>query len=624
MIKKLDLYVLRSFVSTLFATFFICLFVLLMQFLWKYVDEMIGKGLALSVIAEFFFYSALTLVPMALPLAILLASLMAFGNMGERLELLAMKAAGISLFRIMRPLIVGISFVCVGAFFFSNNVIPIAQVKLWTLIYSMRDTSPEIEIPENVFYSGISGYSIFVKKKDTNRNLLKDVMIYDLSKGFENITVTVADSARLQFTEDKNFLILTLYSGESFENLKSQETRNENIPYRRESFVEKQTLIEFDGNFTKVSESIMKDKYTAKNIVRLGNDIDSFRVLVDSLSLLLKEQMLREYISATNPVQLGIDTAVLSGNFNADSLFATLRTIEKKNAVSRAIRDMSASINEVSYRKYEIEDRAYLQRRHLIEWHRKFSLSFACLIFFFIGAPLGAIIRKGGLGFPIVISVFLFIAYYIIDNTGYKFAREGVWEVFAGMWLSASVLLSLGIFLTYKAATDSDLLNADAWNKFFGKYFKKKNSVKENEPYDYVSELYKSFLKNSNIALVLYGILILLFASLQSISTDSVILIVLLIVLYLGIFISYFVFLIKSFLTEDQFYKEIGEKPRDTTAFILFTIFGAPFYFFIYFYFQNKMKEKMKEIEYEKKRRAIYINKRDNQNINQSSDDETK
>ena len=473
MIKKLDSYVLRNFLSALFVTLFICLFVLLMQFLWRYVDEMIGKGLAMSVIAEFFFYSALTLVPMALPLAILLASLMTFGNMGERLELLAMKAAGISLFRIMRPLIVGISFICVGAFFFSNNVIPIAQVKLWTLIYSMRDTSFEIEIPENVFYSGVPGYSIYVKEKDTNRNLLKDIMIYDLSKGFENITVTVADSARLRFTEDRNFLVLTLYSGESFENLQSQETRGENMPYRRESFFEKQTLIEFDGNFTKMNESLMKDRHASKNIIRLENDIDSFRVLVDSLSLILKEQMMREFISATNPVQLEVDTIMLIGTFNADSLFASLNPADQANAIRKSIRDIAASINELNYRKYEIEDRAYQQRRHAIEWHRKFSLSFACLIFFFIGAPLGAIIRKGGLGFPIVISVFLFIAYYIIDNTGYKFAREGVWEVFAGMWLSASVLLSLGIFLTYKAATDSDLLNADAWNKFFGKYFKK-------------------------------------------------------------------------------------------------------------------------------------------------------
>ncbi len=468
MIKKLDLYVLKNFTTVLFMTFFICLFVLLMQFLWKYVDEMIGKGLELSVLAEFFFYSALTLVPMALPLAILLASLMTFGNLGERLELLAMKAAGISLFRIMRPLIIAIIFICAGAFFFANNIIPMAQVKLWTLIYSMREKSPEVEIPENVFYNGISGYSIYVKHKDTKKNLLEDIMIYDLSKGFENITVTLADSARLQFTADKNYLVLTLYNGESFENLKNEANNSGNIPYRRESFTEKQTLISFDGNFTKMSESLMKDKYVSKNIVKLGHDIDSFAVAIDSLAKEMAVQISRDYADI-KPGNMENDTTVLFGAYSADSLYASLNLAGQRNAVRKAIQDASNIQNEINYRGLDINDQTYLMHRHGIEWHRKFTLSFACLIFFFIGAPLGAIIRKGGLGAPVVISIFLFIVYYIIDNTGYKFAREGVWPVFYGMWLSAAVLLPLGIFLTYKAATDSVLLNADSYLAFFKK-----------------------------------------------------------------------------------------------------------------------------------------------------------
>ncbi|MDL2262248.1 LptF/LptG family permease [Bacteroidales bacterium OttesenSCG-928-I21] len=476
MIKKLDLYVLRSFIGVLFVTFFICVFILLMQFLWKYVDEMVGKGLDISVLAEFFFYSALTLVPMALPLAILLASLMTFGNFGERLELLAMKAAGISLFRIMRPLVVTIVFICIGAFFFSNHIIPIAQSKLWTLLYSMRDKSTEIEIPENVFYDGVTDYSIYVKKKDQKKNLLIDVMIYDLSKGFENITVTVADSARLQFTDDKKYLVLTLYNGESFENLKEQEgNKQENVPYMRESFTEKQTLIEFDANFNMKNESVMEGKHNVKNIVQLEHDIDSFNRMQDSLALSLKKVIFRSYLDnraslLENKKDSTNNAVVIHAVNNADSLFASLNADKKKEAIGVAVRSTSASLNDVSFKKWEIEDKAYLSRRHSIEWHRKFTLSFACLIFFFIGAPLGAIIRKGGLGMPVVVSVLLFIVYYIIDNAGYKFAREGVWTVTEGMWLSAAVLLPFGVFLTYKAATDSAILNADAYVAFFKRF----------------------------------------------------------------------------------------------------------------------------------------------------------
>jgi len=424
---------------------------------------MIGKGLSLTVLAEFFFYSALTLVPMALPLAILLASLMTFGNLGERLELTAMKAAGISLFRIVRPLVITIALICSAAFFFANNIIPISQVKLWTLIYSIRDKSPEVEVPTNVFYHGISGYSIYVKGKDTKRNLLKNIMIYDLSKGFENITVTVADSARLQFTDDKKFLVFTLYNGESFENLKDQKSVNNNVPYCRESFAMKQSLIEFDSNFTKMDESVMTNKYVSKNIVQLERDIDDYKLKIDSLTGDLKVQTMRSFPHYQGDIADESPIINAGAKLNVDSLYNTLSYDNKREAIRRAIQEGSSASNSFLFKKYEIEDAQYLMRRHAIEWHRKFTLSFACLIFFFIGAPLGAIIRKGGLGMPVVISVFLFIIYYIIDNTGYKFAREDVWQVWEGMWLSAAILLPFGIFLTYKAAKDAAILNADAY-----------------------------------------------------------------------------------------------------------------------------------------------------------------
>lgn len=597
-----------------------------MQFLWKYVDEMIGKGLDLIVLAEFFFYSALTLVPMALPLAILLASLMTFGNMSERLELLAMKAAGISLFRIIRPLIITIVFISAGAFFFANNVIPIAQVKLWTLIYSIRDKNPEVEIPENVFYDGISGYSIYVKDKDTKNNLLKDIMIYDLSKGFENITVTAADSARLQFTNDKKFLIFTLYNGESFENLQQGTPNNtNNVPYRREAFIEKQTLIEFDGNFNKQSESLMQDRYVSKNVVQLGHDIDSFAVVQDSLSKVLQNQVTKEYAELTKieDIETANDSLIQNtDSLNIDSLFASLSNTDKSISIRRAYNKVNSLRSEVNFRKIEIEDRAYLQRRHAIEWHRKFTLSFACFIFFFIGAPLGAIIGKGGLGVPVVVSVLLFIFYYVIDNTGYKFARDGFWEVYKGMWLSASVLLPLGIFLTYKAATDSNILNSDAWHKYFKLLkFKKKKSVEENEPYNYTNELYKSFLKNSKIAFVLYITLFIVNIFIQNIEINientalSGVIELLFIILVLVILILYFVFIIKSFLNEKQFYKEI-DKNTGITGVLFYFLLGMPFYIFMYFYFRNQMKKIMKEkemaIEYEKKRRDVYLKNQEN------------
>lgn len=482
-VKKLDFYLFKNFATLFCVTFFICLFILLMQFLWKYVDEMVGKGLEISVLSQFFFYSALSLVPMALPLAILLASLMTFGNLGEQLELLAIKAAGISLFRIMRPLIITIAFICVAAFFFANNVIPRTQVKLWTLIFSMRQKSPEIDIPENVFYSGITGYNIYVKEKDTKHNLLKKIMIYDLSKGFENTTVTVADSARLQFTEDKKFLVFTLYNGESFENLKDQSTlqNSQNIPYRRESFELKQTLIEFDANFTKVSESMMQGKYVTKNIVELEHAIDSINYKVDSLKTGLGKHVIdmqHNKMTSLDPKASDLNANILSKDCNAQTLYTSLSKENKIKAIKRAVDKMSNIQNEIDFKKIEIEDRAFSMRRHGIEWHRKFTLSFACLIFFFIGAPLGAIIRKGGLGTPVVISVLLFIVYYIIDNTGYKFGRDGVWNAFQGMWLSSAVLLPFGIFLTYKAATDSAILNADAyiifWKKMTSKMKRKK------------------------------------------------------------------------------------------------------------------------------------------------------
>ncbi len=471
-IKKIDIYLLRNFLGLFLATFFICIFVLLMQFVWMHVKDLVGKGVEVSVLAEFFIYAVANVIPLALPLAILLASLISFGNLGEKFELTAMKAAGISLFRIMRPLAIGIAFIAVGAFFFSNNVLPKSQMKLWALIFSLRQKSPELDIPEGEFYDGVDGYNIYVRHKDKRTGLLCDLMIYDYSSGFQNATVMVADSGRLAFSADNKYLILRLYNGESFENLNQQQQRvsakQKNIPYRREMFSEKQLLIDFDTEFNRYDESVLQDQHVSKNVAQLIQSIDSVQVLAkeksrdQSRNLVENRYFGRERKSgrALIPVEPNEHKS-----YDIDSLFARLSDGQQRVAVETAVDKATTQRDQIEYNALLLDDSQRYIRKHEIELYRKFTLAFACLIFFFIGAPLGAIIRKGGLGAPVIISVVMFIIYYIIDNTGYKMAREALWPCWAGMWLSSFVLLPIGIFLTYKAATDAALLNPEAWLK---------------------------------------------------------------------------------------------------------------------------------------------------------------
>lgn len=473
---------LQTFLPLFFMTFGICLFIVLMQFLWRYIDDMVGKGLSILVLGEMFFYAALFLVPMALPLAILLASLMTFGNLGERLELLAMKSAGVSLIHIMRPLIITIGMISVGAFFFQNNVMPIAQVKLYTLLYSMRQKSPELDIPEGSFYKDIPGFNVYVKHKDNKTGLLKDLMIYDYSEGFNNARVIVADSGRLKTSADKLFLILSLYNGESFENLKSQEKTSQTtkaVPYRRESFSTKDILIEFDANFNRTDESFMQNQYLGKNLKDLQLSIDSMNCKLDSIRIINADNLydgsyLKSFKTPAkeNPDQkdslLRAEVAPLfeaesSPDTDFESIYQSLTPSGKASVLNRTKSAIENIRTDYYFRASTVGTEAAKIRRHMTEWHKKFTLSFACLVFFFIGAPLGAIIRKGGLGMPVVISVILFIFYYIIDNMGYKMARDGVWPAWQGMWLSSAVLTPMGIFLTYKAVKDSVILNADTY-----------------------------------------------------------------------------------------------------------------------------------------------------------------
>ena len=457
---------LKSFVPLFVMTFFICLFIVMMQFLWRFIDDFVGKGLGIGVIGELFFYASLTMIPMALPLAILLASLMIFGNLGERFELTAMKASGVSLLKVMSPLIVLVALIAIAAFFFQNNVLPVAQTKMWTLLYSMRQKSPELEIPEGVFYDQIPGYNLYVKEKNRDNGTLYHMMIYDLSKGFDNASVILADSGRLVMTEDKTHLVLRMWQGESFENLKEAGMSSANVPYRRESFDYKEVLLKFDANFNRMDEDGMRNQYVGKNIAELQETIDSVRGEVDSIG--------SEYAKAVQsaglmsmPLTRGNDSTALgqavARSLNVDSVFRGSTSAYALSYLQTALEKTKRQRQDYEFKGYAMADKRKTIRRHGIELQKKFTLSFACLVFFFIGAPLGAIIRKGGLGMPLVISVFLFIFYYIIDNTGNKMAREGRLEVWEGMWLSAAVLLPLGIFFTYKAVNDSAVFNRDAY-----------------------------------------------------------------------------------------------------------------------------------------------------------------
>ena len=466
-------------------TFVICLFLVLMQFLWKYIEDMVGKGLDLKVLAEMFMYASLNLIPLALPLSILLASIMVFGNLGERLELLAIKSAGVPLLKTMKPLIVLIVFISIGAFFFQNYAMPKIQVKFYSLLISIRQKSPELDIPEGVFYKDIENYNIFIEKKNRKTGMLYDVMIYDVSKGFNNMAVIVCDSAAMKLSEDKLSLIFTMHHGQQFQNFQgknigSTNTSKDFVPYSREDFKTKQMLIPFDANFNRMEDSELEDNvgsnWVSKNSAELKFSIDSMNIQMDSMNIVDRKQMKTySHLSFRNSYRTNLDSIEkLSQEVEVapiDTLFENINKDRQISILRNAAVKAENNANDFLFRSMSKVSTQKTINRHWVEWHRKFTLSFACFIFFFIGAPLGSIIRKGGLGMPIVMSVILFIIYYILDNVGYKMTRDGVWVHWVGMWFSSFILFPLGVFLTYKAMNDSVILNADAYLSFIKKVF---------------------------------------------------------------------------------------------------------------------------------------------------------
>ncbi len=508
-IKKLYSYLLKTFIPLFLMTFIISLFLVVMQFLWKHVEDMVGKGLGIDVIAEMFWYAALQLIPLALPLSILLASLMMFGNLGESLELLAIKSAGISLLRSMVPLIVLVVAISIGAYFFQNNAMTKIQPKFYSLLISIRQKSPELDIPEGVFYKEISGYNMYVGKKDRKTGMLYDVTIYDLSSGFQNMVVIISDSAKMSMSEDKMSLLFTVYDGQQFHNF-TQGTDNrsssEFIPYARENFKKKTMTIPYDDNFNRMEESVLQENtsssYVSKNTKELKESIDSLGRYIDSVNISDRKVMKQyTYLSFRNSYPKETKDSIIVAASNServdmDSLFHSKDYQTQNTILKSAFTKADNNNNDYMFRSMSKTSTQRNINRQWIEWHTKFTVSFACLIFFFIGAPLGSIVRKGGLGMPIVISVILFIIYYILNNVGYKMTRDGVWIHWVGMWFSSMILLPLGVFLTYKAMTDSVIMSTDVYAGFFRKLF----FIREKRNYT-IKEVVIEELNYDNIAI---------------------------------------------------------------------------------------------------------------------------
>lgn len=488
--KRLHYLVIKSFLGPLILTFFLVIFILLMQFLWKYIDDLVGKGLENKVLAEFLLYSVASMVPMALPLAVLLASLMTFGNMAENLELLAFKTSGVSLNRIMAPLIYVVVVITIAAFVFANYVMPVSNLKLQSLLYDIRRQRPELQIQPGVFDNTMDGYSIRIGDQDTRTKLLKDIWIYDHTDKAGNVHVTVADSGYMKMSTDEKHLVLTLFNGHSYVELQKTKKRNEpkSYPHRRDKFAKQEMLIELTGfGLNRTDQSLWKNSFSMMNLGQLkhfedslGNDIGKLQMSVNDMvknSTIKKEKRnIYKHLPAAK-AETAADTSLADTSLaaspepaihklNIDTVYNNLTTLQKRRAVSQAINLARTNKSFIATNANNAGYKIKRLRRYQIEKHRKYTLSLSCLIFFFIGAPLGAIIRKGGLGVPVIVSVLFFLVWYMISITGEKFVREDMVAPFAGMWIASSILIPLGIFLTYKAAMDSVILNIDSYFVF--------------------------------------------------------------------------------------------------------------------------------------------------------------
>jgi lipopolysaccharide export system permease protein len=479
-VKKLHLLVIKSFVGPLILTFFFVIFILLMQFLWRYIDDLIGKGLEMDVISEFLLYTSASLVPMAMPLAVLLASLMTFGNLAENLELLALKSSGISLIRIMAPVMVLSAFLAVGAFMFANYIMPVTNLKMRSLLYDIQQQRPELSIKPGVFDNNLEGYSIRIGDRDSKTNLLTDILIFDHTRKEGNTKVTVADSGYMKMSADEKHLLLTLYNGRTFEELQNQKTDGKNIksyPHQRSHFDKQEMIIEMTGfGLNRTDENLFRNSYQMLNISQLNHFEDSLVADLDTLiedfhgnigatlvkkskNIMIKRSRLVE--NSLSDQDSTREKKVLQ--VHVDSAYAQLNKLEQRRAITLALNFARSNKGLTTSHANTTDWKIAKLRRYQIEIHRKYTYSLLCLIFFFIGAPLGAIIRKGGLGMPVIVSVLLFLIYYVISMLGEKVVRENVLPPFLGMWISTFLLVPVSIWLTIKAANDSVIMNVETY-----------------------------------------------------------------------------------------------------------------------------------------------------------------
>ena len=475
--KKLYQYITKSFLGTFFLTFFIVVFVWVMQFVWLYVDDLVGKGLEFKIIAELLFYTSITAIPMSLPLALLLALLMCFGNLGEHYELVAMKASGVSMWRSMRPLLYFSLMLSVLAFFISNSLIPIATLKWRTLLTDVQRQKLAFNIKEGVFYKDIENYVIYVEKKGKDGSSIYGVKIYDHTDHNGNTKIISADSGIMAMSPNQRNIIFTLYNGYNYTDIVNIDNYKDTRPFERMSFKQEQikfSLASFD--MTRSSEDMYKSYHQMMNIRQLSASLDSLERRQTSKQEAFTqgfERRWRNYNSLSLPEPqadtMAVDTVItlrwpLLDNYEDEKLAAI---------VSMAVGSAQNARDNVAFNKMDLNSQNENINKHKKEWHKKFTLSIACIIFFFIGAPLGSIIRKGGLGLPVVISVVFFIIYHLISTICERMAVFGDLNMFLGVWLSSLVLMPVGLFFTFKATTDAALFDGDSWKKFFQKLFKR-------------------------------------------------------------------------------------------------------------------------------------------------------
>ncbi len=460
---------LKSFLGPLVMTFIIVIFVLMMQFLWLYIDELVGKGLSFGVVLEFLGWGSATLIPLALPLATLLASIMTMGTLGENNELLAMKAAGISLSRIIAPLIYASVAISIGAFFISNDLIPVA----WNKIYALRDdigkTKEEIKIPTGIFYAGVEGYSIRVDSRD-KENMMHGIMLYNHTAGRGNVNLTIADSGMVRLAKDKGSMILSLYNGVNYEEDNQKSYADTSLNLQQVEFSMQEIAIPLNNYaFKRSSDTKYSNEVMTKSLKSLRIDRDSLGHIYDStLTVILKDISMKSGLAYRYQHDTSRKASYI-GKFEYDSLYQWKSASEENEGLQQARMNIENQINNLAFSNNELFAVAYPLRRSKIESYRKFTLSLACLVFFFVGAPLGALIRKGGLGTPVIISILFFVVYWVFDISGKKLANDAELTPFMGTFMSSFVLIPIGIFLTYKAVKDSSIFNADAYKLFFSK-----------------------------------------------------------------------------------------------------------------------------------------------------------